>query len=124
MLDPAGLGKVLGKFLLGNGRDGTIGTEHDGAGGSGALVDASQEPSLVRRHCGDVRQFLWADAATDNRRDFGSEQPDHRRQLPTLPPVIDLHCERVPRRHAPEQPKNCTNDSLSLELLTERFGHY
>jgi hypothetical protein len=39
MLDPAGLRKVLGKFLLGNGRDGTIGTEHDGAGGSGALVD-------------------------------------------------------------------------------------
>ena len=39
MFDPAGLRKVLGKFMLGNGRDGTIGTEHDGAGGSGALVD-------------------------------------------------------------------------------------
>ena len=60
MLDPAGLREVLRKFLLGDGRDGAVGAEHDGAGGRGALVDgedvAGHEVLAVRRSasCGVV----------------------------------------------------------------------
>jgi len=39
VLDPSGLRKVLGEFLLNDGRDGTIRAEHNGAGGRCALVD-------------------------------------------------------------------------------------